>query len=156
MLSLCVQLVGPLQVRLLTRILGGDGSSPVTASPEPVGRPPCTTPHSIKAKPARMLSCINRRRAPICEQSIPVDVIWARACGWRTHATTMRMGSATYHKVLVLSFIFIFLLMHWVCRARSLRLHTGARHRRGSRKVTLVQPNTILLFQIIQLRFQFL
>src|ERR1039458_7817500 len=103
--GLCVQLLFEVQTRLLTRMLGGCGMSPVTSSPEPEGRPPCTTPHSIRVRPARMLSCFNRWRAPICEQSIPVDVIWAQACGWRTHATTMRIGSATYHNVLVLSFV---------------------------------------------------
>src|SRR5271166_2864835 len=101
LLSLFVQLLPEEQLRLLTMTLGGTGASPLTASPSPAASGLGITPHSIRAKPARMLSCFNRRRAAICEQSIPVEVIWAWAgAGLRIHATSISIGGAMYQNVL--------------------------------------------------------
>src|ERR1039458_5347214 len=139
LLSLCVQLLPEVQVRLLTRMLGGRAWSPSTPSPEPPGLGRGITPHSIRAKPARMLSCCSRCNAAICEQSMPVEVIWATAgAGLTTHATTISIGSAMYHRFLVLiSFYPLFLLLFL---ARCFRLRTGCRCLRGGCEVRLVHP----------------
>src|SRR6266568_1961491 len=90
MFSLFVQFEEFEQARLLTRMLGGSAATPSPAD----GRPPCTTPHSTSACPARMLSCISSFNDVICEQSMPALVICAVAdVGWSTHAASRSAGS---------------------------------------------------------------
>src|SRR5271167_2319096 len=111
MLSLLVQLLPDEQLRLLTRRLGGEGSSPLTSSPEPAASGLGITPHSIRVKPAPRLSCSNKCLAAISEQSMPVEVIWAWASdGPRLHAATINTGSAKYRNTLLLPFVFILFL----------------------------------------------
>src|SRR5258708_19302617 len=60
-------------------------------SPAATGLPAGAKPHSIITIPARRFSCLSIPRARISEQSIPTDVIWARA---GMQANTRRIETA--------------------------------------------------------------
>src|SRR5208283_17035 len=153
LLSLFVQLLPEEQLRLLTMMFGGR-ASPLTSSPWPAASGLGITPHSMRTKPARILSCFIRLRAAISEQSMPVEVIWARTgAELRTHATSTRIGGAMYDSIL---FVLIFTLSLVLFLGRSLRLRAGNRLLRWRGKVLLVHPDAGFLFQIVHLVFQFL